>query len=95
MLFLDGVYVECRDGALRFRWVKAPTSAELSRLAHTIARRVGRFLERKGWLTRDTEDGYLVGEGLDAGAMNRLLGSSITYGNKGVSTLFRRQRTSL
>jgi hypothetical protein len=38
MLFLDGVYVECGDVALRFRWVKAPTCAELTRLAHTIAR---------------------------------------------------------
>lgn len=42
MLFLDGVYV---DGG-RFRWVKAPTSAELTQLAHTIATRTGRFLER-------------------------------------------------
>jgi hypothetical protein len=25
--FLDGVYVERRDGSLRFRWVKAPISA--------------------------------------------------------------------
>jgi len=56
MLFLDGVYVERCNGSLRFRWVKAPPSAELTRLAHTIARRVGRFLERKGWLTRDAED---------------------------------------
>jgi hypothetical protein len=38
--------------------VKAPTSTELARLAHTIARRFGRFLERKGWLTRDAEDPY-------------------------------------
>jgi hypothetical protein len=59
--------------------LKAPTSAELTRLAHTIARRVGRFLERKGWLTRDVEDCYLVGEGLVAGPMDQLLGFSITY----------------
>ena len=30
MLFRDGVYVECPDGSVRFRWVKAPTSAELT-----------------------------------------------------------------
>jgi len=30
MLFLDEVYVERPDGSLRFRWVKAPTSAELA-----------------------------------------------------------------
>jgi uncharacterized membrane protein YeiH len=68
------VYVGCGDGALRFRRVKAPACAELTRLAHTIARRVGRFLERKGLLARDAEHSYLVGKPMD-----RLLGSSITY----------------
>ena len=33
MLFLEGVYVERPDGSLRFRGVKALTSAELTRLA--------------------------------------------------------------
>jgi len=46
MLFLDGVYVERPDGSLRFRWVKAPTSAELTGLVQALARRIGRFLER-------------------------------------------------
>ena len=46
MLFLDGVYVQRPDGSLRFRWVKAPTSAELTQLAQTLALRVGRLLER-------------------------------------------------
>lgn len=41
-LFLDGVYVERADGSMRFRWVKAPTSVELTQLSHRIARRVGR-----------------------------------------------------
>ena len=32
MLFLDGVYIEGRDGSLeRFRWVKAPTGDALAR----------------------------------------------------------------
>jgi hypothetical protein len=48
MLFLDGVYVQRPDGSLRFRWVKAPTSAELTQLAQTLALRVGRLLERQG-----------------------------------------------
>ena len=74
MLFLDGVYVERSDRSVRFRWVKAPTSDELTHLVHIIARRVGRFLERKGWLTRDLEDGYRVGERLEADAMDQLLG---------------------
>ncbi len=32
MLFLDGVYVDRPDGAARFRWVKAPTTEELTQL---------------------------------------------------------------
>jgi Putative transposase len=79
MLFLDGVYLERSDGSVRFRWVKAPTSAELTRLTHILARRIGRFLERQGLLERDAENSYLIGDGLEAGPMDQLLGSSITY----------------
>ena len=39
MLFLDGVYADHCDGSTRLRWVSAPTSAELTQLAHTLARR--------------------------------------------------------
>ena len=52
MLFLDGVYVDGPDGAARFRWVTAPTREELLLLAHTIAHRVGQYLERQGLLER-------------------------------------------
>jgi hypothetical protein len=69
MLFLDGVYVDQPDGTVRFRWVKAPTSGELTQLAQTIARRVGRFLERQGLLERDAENSYLAGEAVEAGPM--------------------------
>jgi len=50
MLFLDSVYIENPHGSARFRWVKAPISEELTQLAHTIAYRVGCFLERQGLL---------------------------------------------
>jgi hypothetical protein len=79
MLFLDGVYVERPDGALRFRWVKAPTGAELTRLTETLARRIGRYLERQGLLERDAENSYLAGDGLEAGSMEQPLGSLIIY----------------
>ncbi|MFA5679700.1 MAG: IS91 family transposase, partial [Pseudomonas sp.] len=79
MLFLDGVYVERPDGSLLFRWVKAPTSAELTRLAHTIAHRVGRFLERQGLLERDAENSYLASDSVEDDPMTPLLGHSITY----------------
>jgi hypothetical protein len=79
MLILDGVYVERPDGSLRFRWVKAPTTAELARLNQTLARHIGRVLERQGLLERDAENSYLAGDDLEAGPMAQLLGSSITY----------------
>ncbi|MCP4128259.1 MAG: IS91 family transposase [Gammaproteobacteria bacterium] len=79
MLFLDGVYVDHLNGTDRFRWVKAPTSQELTQLAHTIAQRVGRFLERQGLLERDAENSYLASDAVDDEAMNSLLGHSITY----------------
>ena len=47
MLFLDGVYIGGDHGPARFRWVKAPTNTELTQLTHTIAQRVGRYLERQ------------------------------------------------
>jgi hypothetical protein len=53
-LFLDGVYLDAVNGSpARFRWVKAPTRDELTQLAHTIARRIGRFLERRGLRHRE------------------------------------------
>jgi hypothetical protein len=80
MLFLDGVYVDGANGSnLRFRRVKAPTSAELTQLTQTIAHRVGRFLERQGLLERDAENSYLTGDGVEAGPLDQLLGHSITY----------------
>jgi hypothetical protein len=62
MLFLDGVYAEGADGRVRFLWVKAPTSAELIQLAHTLAQRIGRYLERQGLLERDADDCIYVRE---------------------------------
>ena len=79
MLFLDGVYIEPRHGDHpSFRRAKAPTSNELTKLTHTIAHRVGRYLERRGLLERDTGNIYLTPEALDASdedPSNQLLGS--------------------
>jgi hypothetical protein len=69
-----GVYVVGADGAdgrlQRFRPVRAPTTAELSKLTHTIAERIGCFLQRQGLLERDAENSYLTGDGLEAGPMD-------------------------
>lgn len=79
MLLLDGVYVDHLNGTARFHWVKAPTSQELTQLAHTIAHRVGRFLERQGLLQRDMVSSYLALDPVNDEAMSSLLGHSITY----------------
>ena len=83
VLFLDGVYIDSsHKSRVRFRWVKAPSSEELTQLAHTIAHRVARYLERHGWLVRDAGNNYLTAEGVDTdpdSPMTQLLGSSITY----------------
>jgi hypothetical protein len=79
MPFLDGVYFERPDGTLRFRWVKAPTSVEPTRPTQTLARCIGRYLERQGLLERDAENSYLAGDGFEAGPMEQLLGASISY----------------
>ena len=62
MLFFDGVYVGDADSSAEFRWVKAPTSVELTQLTHSIAYRLARYLERQGLLERDAESSYLAGQ---------------------------------
>jgi hypothetical protein len=83
MLFLDGVYIGGPGGsAKRFRWVKAPTSDELTQLTHTVAQRIARCLERQGLLVRDVDDSYLTAHAMDSAdddPMHHLLGHSITY----------------
>ncbi len=83
MLFLDGVYINPIHGNYsRFRRVKAPTREELTKLTHTFAHRVGRYLERQGLLERDTGDSYLTAQAVDSpddDPSHHLLGHSITY----------------
>ncbi len=83
MLFLDGVYIDSTNRSrVRFRWVKAPTSDELTQLTYTIAHRVARYLERQGLLERDAGHSYLTAKCVDTdpeSPMHQLLESSITY----------------
>jgi hypothetical protein len=58
MLWLDGVYdanVEPPQRKPRLHRARAPTSAQLTQLANTIAHRVCRHLARKGWLEGEDE----------------------------------------
>ena len=80
MRLLDGVYVVGAHGKVeRFRQVRAPTTPELTELTHTIAERVGLFLQRQGLLERDGEQSFLAAEAVEEGAMEQLIGHSITY----------------
>jgi len=80
MLFLDGIYLVSENSARpRFQWVRGPTSAQLTQLAHNIACRVERLVEREGLLERDTEQ-LDLGEVLDPDdPMPDLAGHSISY----------------
>ena len=80
MLFLDGVYADSANGTnARLQWVQAPTNEERTQLTHTVAQRVGRFLERQGLLERDAENSYLAGDVVADDPMDQLRGHSITY----------------
>ena len=81
MLFLDGAY-SLNGHSKWFLHVKAPNGAELIRLTHTIARRVGRYLERQGLVERDAGNIFLTQDAAcatDEEPTNHLLGSSVTY----------------
>jgi len=81
MLWLDGVYepVAARPEKPRLHRARAPTSAQLPRVADKIAHRVCRHLARQGWLEGEDESAFLSDSaGCDDG-MDGLRMSSITY----------------
>ena len=59
--------------------MKAPTTEDLDRVTHTIAKRVSRYLERAGYLYRDAESEYLDLVQEEDDAMHSIIGASITY----------------
>ncbi len=73
MIFLDGIYGGLNRSPVRFRWVKAPSSDELTQLTHTIAQRVARYLERQRLLVRDAENSCLTQDGMKEGPVDQLL----------------------
>ena len=81
MLWLDGVYedVEHSQRKPRLHRTRAPSSAQLTQLADTIARRVCRHLARKGWLEGEDESASLSDSAGSDDGMDALRMSSITY----------------
>ncbi|CDI94631.1 protein PvdJ(3) [Pseudomonas aeruginosa PA38182] len=82
MLWLDGVYVEATElprHELRLHRARAPTTAQLTQLAATIAHRVCRHLTRKGWLEGEGESAFLADSAAGDDSMDGLRMGSITY----------------
>ena len=75
MLYLNGIY----DANGYFWPVKPPTCDDLDVIAHAIARRVSRFLEKAGYLVRDAESEHLDLIQDEEDAMGAIVGASITY----------------
>ena len=78
MLFLDGVYC-ATDAGPSFHRVAVPTHATLEGLLHTLSDRIALHLERRGWLVRDDEHGFLTLNASDDSTLDELRGHSITY----------------
>ena len=82
MLWLDGVYeesVEHPPRKPRLHRARAPTSAQLTQLAGTIAHRVCRHLARKGWLEGEDESAFLSDSAGSDDGLDALRMSSVTY----------------
>ncbi len=58
MLVPDGVYLTDTEPPY-FRRLSAPTREEIQALAQRLSERLGRHLERRGWLVRDAESSHL------------------------------------
>lgn len=82
MLWLDGVYEDTTERPQRkprLRRTRAPTSAQLTQLASTIAHRVCRHLTRQGWLEGEDDSAFLSDSVSGDDGMDGLRMSSITY----------------
>jgi len=62
-----------------FHPVPPPDAAHLQALVQRIAVRLGRMLEKRGLIERDAESAWLSGDTGEAGALDDLIGHSITY----------------
>ena len=78
MLVLDGAYLADTTPPV-FRRIAAPSAKELQALVERIAERIADALERAGLLARDCDNGFLTLDTEAGGAMDDLLGHSITY----------------
>jgi hypothetical protein len=79
MLVPDGVYLTDTEPPY-FRRSSAPTREEIQALVQRLSERLGRHLERRGWLVRDAEHSHLNFEPrAEDDGLADLQGHSITY----------------
>lgn len=93
MLWLDGVYEDTTERPQRkprLHRTRAPTSAQLTELANTIAHRVCRHLSRRGWLEGEDESVFLSDSAGSDDGMDGLRMSSMTSASPPVATLAAR-----
>lgn len=74
MLLLDGVYLIDEAGQAVFRHVPEPGAQDLQILVEQIAQRIGRTLERCGFIERDMENAWLANF-TEAGPLDDLIGT--------------------
>jgi hypothetical protein len=80
LLFLDGAYLYRDHYPPRVQRINAPDKGELEELVHLISQRVGRCLERQGFLEQDAESAWLeLDPAEDTDALPLIQGSSISY----------------
>ncbi len=79
MIFVDGAYRSDGTASPVFHPVPAPATADLQALVQRIAERLGRMLEKRGLIERDAETAWLSADPGQSGALDDLIGHSITY----------------
>ena len=74
MIFVDGVYLTDGADPPVFRHVATSGAAELQALVQQIAERIGRMLEKRGLIERDSENAWLSSDPSLAGPLDDLIG---------------------
>jgi len=78
MLVLDGACLVGIEPPV-FPRIEPPRQEQLQAFVERVAERIGRALERQGLLARDAESSYLELAPDAGGALDDLIGHSITY----------------
>lgn len=79
MLFLDGVYVIDNDPGARFVAITIPSKDDLVKVIQRISLRIGRYLEKAGYIERDAENSYLTQAALAKDEIGEHRAQSIQY----------------